>query len=538
MNAFPNFSRVSTFGNDQLTGNPTVSQIKDRLRLLKRVQKDSGVTFAQTGIVFANGAIDLRAVPALSPTRKNADTIRMLQQFSAETEIAFPSEIKDALAGLDPAFNWDLKDSEISKWLGTGSELMSTAMAEISSTPLGMPSGGLGMNVLSSGMSVIGALKDGFISDSEIKNLSTSTGALVGGALGSIIPGVGTAIGAMLGSTVGVLAGEIVSLFSQPNWRQIMQELREQGDIQAARLIQQCNKLEQDFLNQEVLPSVYHTSNIWHNVEKTVGFRFDLRWFDANPGVPFFYNAYTGSYPLRAITDGARSFTVPRPNDSDARFGKLACASSVRTRKGYIQPSGGGPAATKDRFFRVTGTERAGTCNFFCPNTILGCLYPPAPESVYGPPRVLSAYRARGFNWPVSLQCNSIQNPADLVDCQEKFGSLKKTSSAEKERLCREAVKTAHEGQARALEKRLNDQRSVFNRATNQISKDLVRTTSLMKAQNDIFASKISLMSTSVIKNEATVQAQVLIDHVNKMKNLSLYGGASLLGLAMWRRFK
>jgi hypothetical protein len=517
---------VVGFGGDFRTGNPTKAMVQERIRVLKEVQHKSGFEYP-AGVVFDTGAgvIDLTKVSIDNMTRKNIDTIGMLATYADVMGVQFPKEIKNALQGLDKSFVWDFADKQISQWVGTGSELMSSAMSKVSSTPLGN-------GAFELGMTTIGAVSDGFVSDQEIRSIATTAGGVIGGAIGSIIPGIGTAIGALVGSTIGSLIGEVVTWFTEPRWDKVMAEMQKEAKKARDRIRGECSNAEAEFVLY-VEQNIYRLSDMWHNAENTFGFRIPLRWFDANPGLPFVYKAFETSnanrYPLLPMIKGAKDFHNPIPEKytSDYRYGKFECRDYYMPREGALGPAGG-----KD--WRTVGQQRVGTCNFFCPNTLLGCLYPEPPESAFGPSRVAAAFEARGFSLPPNFGCEDISNAAAGVDCKKKYKDVK-GSDAEKEEMCKKYIRGLIMAQAKGVEENINKQQKVFQTVANIISKDLTRTIALMKSQNDIFANRVALSQPSIITSPSITFAAAQVEHVNRMRNIALVGGAGVLGLAAWK---
>lgn len=529
------FQDVLNFGTDVRFGNPTRVQIRERLSVIKEIQKASGFEFP-AGVVFdlGEGAIDLRQLALDNISRRNIDTIGMLEKYSEVMGMKMPQEIKDALQGLDKSFVWDFADEQISRWLGTGSELMSAAMSRISSTPLGN-------GTMQIGMELAGSLQDGYMSDAEIRSVATTTGAVIGGAVGSIIPGIGTAVGTLVGSTIGMLVGEVITWYTEPRWEKVMQEMRKEAEKASDLLRGSCLTAERDFNENYVARNIYQLSDLWHNTELTLGFRIPLRWFDANPGLPFVYKAWTTNnparYPLNALYWGTNTPPNMQPESYlkniagwDFRYGKFECRTAYRNRQGTV-----GPYAGKD--WRVTGDERVGSCNFYCPSSLLGCLYPEPVAGLFGPFRVMSAMQARGFQLPLDMGCANIGNVSEGVDCRAKFKNAD-GSDEEKEQMCRDYIRTLIKSQAGELEKSIVSQQKNFITVLNLVSQDITRTAALMKSQNDIFANRVALAKPGKIITPATQLAAARLRHVRNMKNLSMAGGAGVLGLALWRTFR
>jgi len=217
----------------------------------------------------------------------------------------------------------------------------------------------------------------------------------------------------------------------------------------------------------------------------------------------------------------------------DYPYGKFQCFTSRKTREGEIQY--GSPSAQ----YRVKGYEHSGMCNFYCPEKILGCLYPtPAINEfhAYGAPRVIAAFHARGFSIPASLSCNSLKpvtdyiKPSDFKDYKDKGEKGEKALEDYKDAIA-EGIKSS----VNIPGKRADAAIVRFETASKIISSDLIRTTSLMQSKQNILMNRVALEGQGVVSDVSTRFTGMQNQHVTRMRNIAVAGGVGLLGLAFWR---
>jgi hypothetical protein len=198
----------------------------------------------------------------------------------------------------------------------------------------------------------------------------------------------------------------------------------------------------------------------------------------------------------------------------------------------------------RGRNFRPMGHERIGMCNFYCPDKILGCLYPLINVNefdLYGAGRVVAALDARGYKMPADLGCrkcaagvihgNCIPIATDIV----KPTNSKKDSDVEKyEKEVDAAIKRTYGYPT----KRAEAQFKGFQAAINVVSTDLTRTLALMQSQQSILLNQTTLAGTGVLSDSGSRFAGARSDHVRNMKYLAIGGGAALMAAALFKGFR
>jgi hypothetical protein len=531
-------SSIVNFATDWTYGVPSPAAVEERMAVMKRVVRDvnakRGISFP-TGIQFVNDALELN-VSAGDPTRSSLDAIEYMRAFSAESGVQLPAEITKAMQGLDPSFVFDFSDAEINKWVGAAGQLMTTSLDQA----------GKLAGPLSAGFDFVGALSDGNITAAEGKKIASSAGAAVGGAIGSIIPGIGTAIGTIIGSTIGALVGEIVAWINppQPDFAAALEAQREQIASYLRQASSGCDAAKKRVLTESINPEIVRLSDFWHSVELTLGFRFPLRWFQNNPGLDFEKAAYlydarnfglpphlsTPLFPRQALLQATTGAKFPPPTRPE--YGALVCQVERTTRRAASGAS------------RYTGTEAEGLCNFYCPQNVLGCLYPDVRPGAFGPYRVLDALKARGFDLK-DISCSFV-DPTDDAHKQATEAECKrlyKTGTVEeREAKCAEyALAQAKIGPG-AAQNEIKRQLEKFQVAQKYVSADLVQTSNLMHSQLQLFRDKLQLMQPTKVRSPATqAAAGALAEHKEEQEQAASSGkvlaaGGALLLLALAKK--
>jgi uncharacterized protein YcfJ len=539
---------LSTALQSQISGLPTKAEVRAKITKYENaIQMAGGYP---SGIQLVSGGLQIGGKK--NPYRPNGSkrpgggifyrndlTIDMLTSLADIEGIKLPQEIKDGLRGLDTKFASYMDDPQVSSWVNSGSEMMNVSAAQ------GGHYAEYGVEAIKIGtMTAEAARSGGYITDKETMSIAMTTGGTVGGIVGSIFPGIGTAIGTAVGTAVGALVGGIVSAFTKPDFEGTLAEAAEDAKRAVERLKTYCTSEVERQVNDIVFDVVFRLSTRWINSERTLGYRFDLRWFDSNPGLRFEAPAMQGNpFMQNLMQSGSLRNLNPKSTQEgyDYPYGKFHCITNTRQRKGRIDYAG--------KEYRSYGTETLGICNFHCPEKLLGCLYPPVGMNqfhAYGSPRVIAAFHARGVGVPVDLGCRHLQPVAhdppqsgDIADCTKIDGWGKKGKKGEEaNEKCLELVGEKTQLQADLLERRANQYLASFEVAAGLISSDLTKTTALMQAKSVLLMDRVALSGEGVVSNVALRFAAERNAHAKMMNRVALAGGASMLGLALWKGFR
>lgn len=156
----------------------------------------------------------------------------------------------------------------------------------------------------------VSALKDGIVSQEEAQQIGAAAGALAGAAIGSVIPGVGTVIGGAIGSLAGLFAGELGQKTAPPGIHEAFKArlaaaeklAKEQSLAELQRRdawVAECGVLYKAYF--DTLEScIQLVARHWLDLETKIGWRFDIRWFDPNPGRLFIP---TGTLVTKTVFD-------------------------------------------------------------------------------------------------------------------------------------------------------------------------------------------------------------------------------------------
>lgn len=522
--------------HDQISGFPTKAEVAKKLEMYRRIVDRAGGF--PGGLQLTGEGLSIGMPPnGVGGKYRNDSMVKMLKIFAEETGTKLPKELELGFLGIDTSLALQLpsllKDTEVSGWVNTGSELMVTALSKSSTNP------DFGGEALALGTMTIEAIRSGgYISNAQTRSMAMTAGGTAGAVIGSIFPVVGNAVGAVVGTIVGAAIGSIIGAFTKPDFAAIEARAKEEAKRANTLLKRACTDHETQF-NEFVFQKVFEISTKWINAENTLGYRIPLRWFESNPGLRFegaaqrgepFMDRLLGS-PSGAVLN--QTLTPKSLMDGYAYpHGKFRCFTDDKLRQGKIDYAG--------RTWTVRGQEQLGICNFYCPEKILGCLYPqPAGNQfhMYGSPRVIAAYYSRGFDIPARFGCSTIPLVTDYVEKPEHWGkTTSKGEQAEQEYMT--AIAEELKKQSRVLVRQANQQTADFTHVSNIVTADLIRTIALMKSQQNILMNEVFLASTGVLDDVTTKFAGMRADHIRNMKNIALVGGAGLLGTALWRALR
>lgn len=172
------------------------------------------------------------------------------------------------------------------------------AIADGMNAVSGVSAGNAMTGVTSIATNAVQIYADGHISKEEGVNFAVNTGATIGSYVGSYFyPPIGTAIGAGVGALVGWITGISID-YGPPaataeqfkasdlakQYREIEKAFADlKTELKRQTWIAQCEKLQGAFY-EELQKIINETAQIWTNAEAQTGWRFNLRWFDPNPG--------------------------------------------------------------------------------------------------------------------------------------------------------------------------------------------------------------------------------------------------------------
>lgn len=267
-----------------------------------------------------------------------------------------------------------------------------------------------------SALLTISALQDGVITKEEAEGIGASGGAFIGGAIGSIYGPLGTLIGSGIGALMGALFGgllgeeagmsqeaydareaEKVQKDAKRELDQIFRDMR--GALQDATWDLQCQKLSDSYYNA-LAANIRFTARVWAAAEFELGWKFELRWFDPNPGMSF-----------RTL--------LPKAGSKEHKNAEERCKSKVNRHWYWVKTSDyerlrapfGKSISSENRTGMRKVFKDAGSteCHIFCPQEY-GCPYPnvtgvgtfPVFQGTYyagTEARVAAVFAARGHVW-------------------------------------------------------------------------------------------------------------------------------------------
>lgn len=255
-------------------------------------------------------------------------------------------------------------------------------------------------------MLTMDSLQDGRVTSQEAANIGASTGAFAGGAVGSVFGPAGTAIGSVVGTLVGEFIGSISgekeginkAALDSINRREGMErKARKQQklavELRRQKWISDCQEI-QSWYYESLQEMIRQVSLRWTELEVNTGWRFDLRWFDPNPGINF--------YKL-----------VPRVKSRASHINaEKLCSTEVERKSVWVKNpdyyqatrniANPGRIGMSRQTFQLISDE----CHLLCPHTY-GCPYPkvetfdpvPVPGAYDSGFRAAAAFAARGFHY-------------------------------------------------------------------------------------------------------------------------------------------
>lgn len=376
------------------------------------------------GVAKAGGApisIDAQGNPVINPKEAGAFAVKAAAWLNEELHL-----------NIDPRAFQILNEASKIDWPGVIEQMQALSNASLealntlasgvtSMTGVGAANAFGTASSVATGAIQIGA--DGYVSRDEAVDFGVNTGASIGASVGSYFyPPIGTAVGAGVGALVGFIVGSTVSV-SPPSadpetfkrsdlakrYRDINNEFSKlNSELEMQRWLTKCEELQGAFY-ETLQKLINETAVIWTEAEAQTGWRFNLRWFDPNPG----FDAALLSKVLgvsKTVCNPRReqSYEYDPPSTSDWTTGYKA-----KPKRKIIFP---------------------GNCETYitCPRDY-GCPYPDVDPVKYGfdgfkvrtayedRSRTASAFAMRGFKW---LEKDHRPKCADLYNKTKDSGAL------------------------------------------------------------------------------------------------------------------
>lgn len=391
---------------------------------------------------------------------------------------------------------------------GTGFNPYSTSYAEYA-LALGEMTGAAGNQyygvAAEVGAVTVDTVRDGKITEAEAEKIGQATGAIVGGVLAQSV-GVPAPIGALVGGKLGGGAASMIhNAFAGADLQKRAQDLAKQARAEVERFrsdaVQTCRALE-SYYWKDVDAFYRKYAESWTEAERNIGWRFQLRWFDPNPGLAFRYG-----WDKSKLEPATSRRTDTLGYDYD-------CGTSVVVHSG--------------------GEERVRICKFKCPY-VFGCPYPNLGSN--GVPgqiveaaltddaqRVSQALAARGVLW---------LPPSQRIDCSAYIKPVPGGNLATNAQV-RDQYRASVQTQLNNLVTRAAE----FERARVFLQADLVRTVTLVSAEKDLYMRRAEYLTDGWKKGsyEEALASSVALSRV--LNTTVFAAGAGLLGYGIWRALR
>lgn len=346
-------------------------------------------------------------------------------------------------------------------------------------------------------------LKDGKLSQSDAVKIGQVTGAVVGGVVAQAF-GVPAPIGAMAGAALGGGAAAIVhSAFAGPDIQAQLEaaERALQAEMERFRsdAIYRCTGIEGLYWKE--FDRFYDSFAVaWTKAEQSVGWRFDLRWFDPNPGLEF---RYTWNRAKRSYTDSPRTDTLGV---------EYACGTQAVYHSG--------------------GRETITTCKYKCP-FVYGCPYPylgpgavpsqVVPDALTGnASRVSQAFAARGALWLPETE---------RLSCEEHIARIPHGAELAPNYQIRKKYQSDVRTQLWVLEQKIQK----LQRVRSLLGADLLRTLTVVRAERDLYVNRVSYLTDGWQRGAYELAIQKSSKLSSVLNNTMLAAGAGLLGYGIYR---
>lgn len=349
-------------------------------------------------------------------------------------------------------------------------------------------------------------IRDGKISEKDAEQIGQATGAVVGGVVAQAF-GVPAPIGALAGGYIGGgAAGIIYHAFGgedlQAKANKLAAQARAAVEQYRANAVYSCRGLESMYWKS--VDDFYKRIAVsWTKAEQNINWRFQLRWFDPNPGLAFKY---------------AWDRNKREPKDSATRSDTFGIDYSCQQQVVY----------------HSSGQERIKVCNYRCP-FVYGCPYPSlGSNAVPGQiieealtdddQRVAQALAARGVIW---------LPPSERMDCANYIKPVPSGNLATNAQV-RDQYKASVQTQLNNLATRM----WLFERARAYLQADLLRTVTVVSAERDMYMKRAQYLSDGWQKgsyDEAIAASKTL----SGILNASVFaGGTALAAYGLWRALK
>src|SRR5690606_20670366 len=420
------------------------------------------------------------------------------------------------------------------------------------------------------GMS-INSLEDGVVSRAEAAQIGAAAGALIGSTVGSFFGPWGTAIGGAIGSLAGLLTGLLgadmapAGLFEAARAEKAAMQRMEEAKrlMEASRRSEWSGKCEIIYAAyfEAVRACIDVIASRWTVLEYQTGWRFDLRWFDPNPGTNFMSLADKRSLTDPSFREATKSCVTKGGMQQiwtqDPDFARLQrdCPPA-----GTLYSSGGRTYTKDCRLGMSPHNKFIGhkECYLFCPNDF-GCPYPhmgkgsyydpvPVPNSFDLGDRAANALAARGFPYVDKNKRGASVAGKYYSQCEIWAG--KPGADAGTNKSSNFTPPTSLDFLATELQR--------LQVVTNMIILDLNRTAAAVKTEHDMWANmllyKAEGLNTGVLgmmgleksikdgtntdpamqKNPLLAKELAKVQSAQKMNKFMLYGGIGALGLVAY----
>lgn len=357
-------------------------------------------------------------------------------------------------------------------------------------------------------------LRDGKLTEQEAADMGTAIGAVAGAAVCQSI-GVPAPIGAVVGGYVGGGSAEILHNVFAGASEEKLKKAREARVRQAINhfrfdAVAACDRFRLDYWKQ-VDKFVKAFAIGWTDAERSIGWRFGLRWFEPTDDPSFRYKWNK----QQLIAESGRGIR----RDTEAAFD---CRSvQISTTK---------------------GTKHTEWCTSRCP-MVYGCPYPDLYQGVAGGPtpthvvpgaleegiRVMHALAARGVVWlpPRDERQGDWLRPL----CEEYVPRVPSDAYVP----ANQHLRKRYRDDVGTLLANLDDQYRKFVQARTWLLADLTRTIAVVGSEHNLWVNKARYIEDGATGGAVRKARQQSKQLSNIVTGVSLTAGVALLGYAVYR---
>lgn len=355
------------------------------------------------------------------------------------------------------------------------------------------------------GVVTVDTIRDGRISESDAEQIGQATGAVVGGVVAQAF-GVPAPIGALAGGYIGGGAAGIIyhalggeDLQAKAN--KLAAQARAEVERYRAEAVYNCRGLES--LYWKSVDDFYKRfATAWTKAEQNINWRFQLRWFDPNPGLAF-RNTWDRAARAPTLTKASNNYGVD-----------YSCGNQLVVASG--------------------GEKRVRVCKFKCPY-VYGCPYPDLGKNALpgkiveealtdDDQRVSQAFAARDIIW---------LPPSERLDCESYIKPVPGGNLATNAQV-RDQYKASVQTQLTNLAQR----QYLFEQARAFLQADLLRTVTVVAAEHDMYMKRAQYLTDGWQKGSYDDAIQTS-KALSKVLNTTVFaGGVGLAGYALWKALK